>query len=114
MIKWLGLDINSYIRYLKENEDLAWSYYDDQFLKFFNDYQYVIDNVPEFMGWSEWSTHEPERKQYFLEYLIAHSCFLVFSIILFQNVRNGKEILKDTRANNISHTEIMKDQIRTK
>jgi hypothetical protein len=52
MIKWLGLDINSYIRYLKENEDLAWSYYDDQFLKFFNNYQYVIDNVPEFMGWS--------------------------------------------------------------
>jgi Plant protein of unknown function len=130
MTKWLGLNVNSYIRYLKQSEDLAWSYYDCQFQNFFNDYKYFDDNVRQFMDkcllWIQWSAQKQEQKQYFLEYLIAHSCFLVFSIILFQNIRNGQEILNDTRANNISHTdlrsrhfstlyqEIMKDQIRTK
>jgi Plant protein of unknown function len=119
MTNWLRLDVKSYLRNLKE--DLAWSYYGDQFHKFFNDYKYCDDNVPHFEGWSEWSTHEQERKQYFLEYLTSHSCFLIFSIILLQNIRNGTEILNDTSPTDLRSRhfstlcqEIMQNQIKTK
>ena len=71
MRRWFDLDLRSYNQYNQEKKYLAWDYYhsSDPFYS---------------------TTH-------LLEHLLINSCILVFAIILFQNVRNGIEILSGTK-----------------
>jgi Plant protein of unknown function len=107
MTKWLGLDVKSYLKYMKDKEGLVRSYYHyggEQYQKYFVFREGI--NL--------------------LESLLVASCFLVTAIILLQKIRNGIEILKGTRDDNsdpvderplqfsILHQRIMNDQIKTK
>ena len=75
MTQWFDLNVRSYLQYMQEKEDLAWGYY----LKLQD---------------QEYRSH---RRKPFLELLLLNSCILIFAIVLFQNVRNGVEILSGTK-----------------
>jgi Plant protein of unknown function len=101
MTRWFGLDIDFYLEYIKEKEDLVRSYYDEVYIN--------------------------KDSKSFLESLLVASCFLGFVIHSFQKIRNGTENLKgssdkynsdlvDERSLQFSklYRIIMKDQMLTK
>ncbi|XP_078153363.1 uncharacterized protein LOC144548536 [Carex rostrata] len=70
MRRWFDLDLRSYNQYIQEKKHLARGYYHRDYF---------------------------DNDTYLLEHLLINSCILVFAILLFQNVRNGIEILSGTK-----------------
>ncbi|XP_078149727.1 uncharacterized protein LOC144545048 [Carex rostrata] len=68
MKHYFGLNVRSYLVYMQDKVDLAWSYY---------------------RGVDQFRTAENSKR--FIEHLLVHSCFLIFGMILL----SGKQELKD-------------------
>ncbi|XP_078149452.1 uncharacterized protein LOC144544769 [Carex rostrata] len=69
MTHYFGLNVRSYIVYMQEKVDLAWSYY---------------------RGVDQFRTAENNKR--FIEHLLVNCCFLIFSMILL----SGEKELKDS------------------